>query len=240
MNLCVDIGNTRIKLGVFDERNMVYYDVVDREAYKEIEAVLSKYTISRTIISSTQGIVTSFEEVLSTYDLSPRYLSSELKLPFKNTYRTPKTLGKDRIAVAAAAMGLFPNQNVLIVDTGTCVTYDVVDAEGTYHGGNISPGWRMRHKAMHAFTTSLPELETKQNKFVLGKDTTSAIQNGAFYGLAYEIEMYIRELGIRFPDLIVILSGGDANIFGEAINSKIFVRPNLVLEGLNEIIQLNE
>jgi type III pantothenate kinase len=166
-------------------------------------------------------------------------LDHHTKIPVKNKYDTPETLGKDRIAAVSAAYKLFTKNNHLVIDIGTCMTLDFVTKAGNYLGGNISPGVNLRLRAMHEFTSSLPLVKFDKTKKLLGKSTNEAIKNGAVYGITTEIESYIRRLEIKYDNINVILTGGDATFFGELIDYQIFVDPNLVLKGLNEILKIN-
>ncbi len=157
-------------------------------------------------------------------------------LPIKNLYKTPKTLGMDRLAGVMGAQAMYPGKNVLVMDLGTCIKYDFIDAKGCYHGGNIAPGLSMRLSSMHEMTGKLPLVAAKFNKEVLGKSTTEAMQNGAVWGIKLEIEGFIKTLTEKWGDITIILSGGDSNYFGEIIESKIFVCPDLILIGLNQTL----
>lgn len=235
MNLAIDIGNTRIKVAVFDERTLVYYDVIDDDIDKELALIYDRYDIDKVISSSTRKEITDFEkEIMSRHQLVR--LSHETPVPFENLYQTKKTLGKDRIALAAGGAMLYQDVNALVIDLGTCITYDFVTADAKYLGGNIAPGLKMRLRAMDEFTSALPLVDPVRNEELLGYSTTTAIQNGAFYGIVFEIEGMVERLQKNYKDINVILTGGDAQFFAEAINSKIFVHPYFVLEGLNEII----
>lgn len=238
MNLCIDIGNTRIKVGVFQDKEMTYFDIIDDDLDKEISRVFDHYDIKSIIISSTRDTITDFEEKLM--DMYPVIrLDSDTSVPFKNLYKTPTTLGKDRIAVMAAASRIFHQEHNLVIDLGTCITYDFIDDQGTYYGGNIAPGMKMRLQAMHDYTDGLPRAKSVLNSFYLGQSTDEALQNGAVYGIKFEIEGLIRQLQEEFGHLNVILTGGNAEFFADVINSKIFVKPYFVLEGLNEILIYN-
>ncbi len=160
-------------------------------------------------------------------------------LPIKNQYKTPKTLGKDRLAAIMGAHALYPDQAALVIDAGTCVTYDVLDNKRQYLGGNISPGWQMRLDAMEHFTAKLPRPETKALDNWLGEDTNSALQDGAYYGLLFEMQGYINEIKTKYPFVNVLLTGGDAEFFAKKLKSKIFVNQNLVLIGLNKTLHYN-
>ena len=168
-----------------------------------------------------------------------RQLDTRTPLPVENRYATPETLGKDRLAAAIGAWAQYPGQHCLVVDAGTCLTLDLVTAEGSYLGGNISPGVRMRLRAMHAFTARLPQVDVGAYKALLGQSTESALQNGGLLGAVLEIEGLASRLSDSYPGLITVLTGGDAAILAERLKSKIFVHLNLVLEGLNKILEYN-
>jgi type III pantothenate kinase len=166
-------------------------------------------------------------------------LSHSTPLPFKNLYRTPENLGKDRIAAAAGAFAAFPDTHTLIIDMGTAITFDILTSAGNYLGGNISPGLAMRFRALHAFTSRLPQLEKDEFSDDPGTDTRSAIISGVQKGILYEIQGYIEHFSKLYPGLKVILTGGDGDFFAKPLKSPIFVIPNLVLCGLNFILDFN-
>ena len=176
--------------------------------------------------------------------LSKKYhhilLNYKTKIPIVNAYKTPRTLGLDRLAGAVGAHSLYPKKNILILDLGTCIKYDYIDKGGIYHGGNIAPGLNMRIESMHHFTSKLPLVKKKFNENIIGNSTISALQNGAVWGIKCEIEGFISYLTQKKQKFSTILTGGDAQYFGEIIDSKIFVVPNLVMIGLNEILLLNQ
>ena len=149
-------------------------------------------------------------------------------------------MGRDRIAGVAGAQVLFPNRSCLVIDIGTCVTFDVIDAKGMYLGGNISPGVELRLKAMSTFTARLPLVKRGKLGKLIGNSTTSALQLGATSGTLHEIQNFINEARALYKGLNVILTGGDAHFFAEQLKTKIFVNPNLVLIGLNKILEINE
>lgn len=237
-NLCIDIGNTRIKIGVFDKGVMVHHDAFYTQTIAEVSALIEKYKITTAISSSTRKSVNAYEKRVATTVPLTR-LSHNTKVPIENTYRTPKTLGKDRLAVMVGCTRIYPAANCLVIDAGTCITYDVITAEGKYLGGNISPGLRMRAEAMDAFTSTLPLVEPKYNADYLGRDTTSAMQNGIVYGTLSEIESLIAMIRKDIGAVNVIITGGDASFFADLLNSKIFVHSFLVLEGLDVILNYN-
>lgn len=168
-------------------------------------------------------------------------LAGDTKLPLRIQYATPETLGKDRIAAAVGAFKRFKGseKHSLIVDMGSCITMDVISPDGVFMGGNISPGLRMRLTAMHDYTGKLPFADVHIPEILIGNSTITALQNGGIKGAFYEIEGFIRSLKGEFGKINVILTGGDAVLFAKFSKNKIFVLPNLVLEGLNEILIYN-
>ncbi|NNK40613.1 MAG: type III pantothenate kinase, partial [Winogradskyella sp.] len=161
------------------------------------------------------------------------------KLPFINKYETPKTLGVDRIALVSASVLHFPDQNVLIIDAGTCVTYDFITNDNNYIGGAISPGLSMRYRALNTFTAKLPLLNVQQPKSVVGKTTESSIHSGVVNGIVLEIDGVIDQYKEQFGDLTVILTGGDGKFLSNQLKNSIFANSNFLLQGLNYILQFN-
>lgn len=237
-NLVVDIGNTLIKLAVFKQRKCLYTKAYSKVLVRDIKVLDDKYAIEVVIVSTVRKKIPFFIQHLSkNYHLI--LLDYKTKIPIKNLYKTPKTLGLDRLAAVVGAHMAYPSKNALVIDLGTCVKYDFIDNHGQYHGGNIAPGLEMRLEAMHQMTSKLPRVQKRKNN-VLGKSTTEALQNGGVWGLKSEIEGFIRTLTKSRGKITVILTGGDAEYFGDMIESKIFVIPNLVLMGLNEILLYNK
>lgn len=204
--------------------------------------ILNKLTITEplgaAIISSTATIPASLLECLKNI---PQYilLDYTTPCPVKNRYKNPASLGMDRLAAAVGARKLFPDQACLIIDTGTCITMNYLSAAGEFLGGNISPGIKMRLKAMHTFTARLPLAEINLPEDYFATNTIQAMQNGAVKGAFREIDSFIEETIIKYGTINVILTGGDAYMFESYTKNKIFVAPNLVLEGLNEILKYN-
>lgn len=163
------------------------------------------------------------------------------KLPFKLNYHTPQTLGDDRIAAVAAAFKLYPNKNVLIIDSGTCITYDLIDDKAVYNGGAISPGIKMRFKALHEMTGGLPYIEFEDQIIEFpGKSTEDSIKNGVLNGMIHEAQSFIDDLSNKYEELIVLIGGGDRKYFETNLKGNIFARENLILEGLNSILLFND
>ncbi|MGB3776659.1 MAG: type III pantothenate kinase, partial [Leeuwenhoekiella sp.] len=166
-------------------------------------------------------------------------LDHRVKVPFKNLYETPTTLGVDRVALMAAAVKNHPGQNVLVIDTGTCVTYDFKNKKEEYLGGSISPGLSMRFKALHQFTANLPLLTSQKSVKTIGKNTSEAIQSGVIYGISHEINGVINSYIEDYPDIEVILTGGDALFLSKTLKNGIFAHQNFLLEGLDYIMVFN-
>jgi len=237
VNLCIDIGNSRIKIGIFEEGHLVRHDVFDTMSNQDMADILGHYPIRRAISSSTRIVETEFEKRVQT-QISYMKLDHTTPLPISNAYDTPETLGKDRVAGIVGSQKLFPNENCIVIDAGTCITYDVI-VDNTYLGGNISPGLHMRAEAMDKFTSALPLVEPKFHENYIGKSTEMAMQNGIVHGTIFEIDSFISKVKADFSDINVIITGGNAQFFADILKSKIFVHSNLVLDGLDVILNYN-
>ncbi len=236
MNLAIDIGNTQIKSGLFDKEEL-------KEVFApgtSIEEVLANKKIKYAIISKT-GVNDEVEYWLKEKKIKTVVLSHQLKLPLEILYKTPETLGADRIAGSVAASALFADQNVLKIDFGTCITYDFVNNRHQYLGGAISPGMIMRFKALHNYTAKLPLVDPMQylNYELTGSDTATSMLSGVVNGMKEEVGGIIKEYNQRFGNLQVVGTGGDAGFFVTLLKNEIFARPYLVLEGLNRILNFN-
>ena len=238
MNLCMDVGNTKAKLAVFGKDDKLVADLTSKNVgIRKVGQINKKYSILSGIISSTRNLDPEFiDKVRKLFPLI--VLSEQTIVPIQSEYETPATLGKDRLAAVVAAYRLYSDETVLVVDIGTCITYDIID-RGTYKGGNISPGIHLRIEAMHRYTDKLPRVPFKINNDIEGKSTVKALQNGAFHGTKGEIDSFIREFKKKYASLKVIFTGGDAQIMAGSIDFPVEVRPLLVLEGLNEILKYN-
>lgn len=239
MNLIIDVGNTRIKMAVFDDGKMIHnesltIDLLVSEAIK----IIKKYNCKNAIISSV-GLVnkSKIDELYAKINLLE--LNYNTKVPFINKYSTPKTLGVDRIALVSSAIVNYPNRNVLIIDAGTCITYDFVNNEGIYYGGAISPGLQMRYKALNFFTEKLPLLEPSEIIDLVGNSTESSIHSGVINGVINEIDGIIKQYRKKNTDLTVVLTGGNVNFLANRLKNGIFANPNFLLEGLNTILTYN-
>jgi type III pantothenate kinase len=240
MNLAIDIGNTRVKAAVFEGDKLVELAVFDKAIIvSEIMKIAKKNTISAGIISNVAPIS---EKKMQQLKKSVNFIivSAALKVPFTNLYKTPNTLGVDRIALVAAAVKQFPNKNVLIIDAGTCITFDFVNKKTAYLGGAISPGIKMRYKALHAFTANLPLIDILEFKDFIGKNTEESILSGVLNGVIKEINGVIEDYKHKYLHLTIVLTGGDTNFLSKQLKSSIFANQNFVLQGLNEILKFNE
>jgi len=239
MNLCIDQGNSSTKVGVFNQTELVETFVFEKIEKADVLALIDRFSIDRCIISSVTSNNEVFIDLLETHFVDFIELSHKTAIPIENRYATPETLGKDRLAVVIGASFLKQNTDILVVDAGTAITYDFIDAQNIYHGGNIAPGLNLRLRALHEFTHKLPLVEIKRESPLLGNSTDSAILSGAIYGIVFEIDGYINILKIKYPQLSVFLTGGSTFYFDTKLKNAIFAERNLVLIGLNRILQYN-
>lgn len=236
--LVIDIGNTRIKTTVFRNDKIVFSRVDKNILVRDIREIAGKYPFTHVIYSSVRKKEPRFLEHLKRH-YSVFAFDNSIALPINNRYKTPATLGMDRLAGAVGAYNKFPDKNILIVDMGTCIKYDFLNAKGEFMGGNIAPGLEMRLESMHIMTSALPREKAQFNADLIGKTTSEALQNGAVWGIKLEIEKFIETLTAKVGQLHVILSGGDSKYFGEILESQIFVLPELVSFGLYKTLKYN-
>jgi type III pantothenate kinase len=240
MNLCIDIGNTRTKVAVFDTDGSLIKLII-REDYTsgKLDKVLKKYEIENVIVSSVRKKQGKYKRMLGNKIKNFFELSHETPIPVNNLYHTPETLGKDRLAGIVGAYYLFPGSDVLVVDAGTCITYDIIDSTGNYLGGSILPGIEMRFKALNAFTARLPLVHRDLLESHIGDTTLTSIQTGIQFGVVYEMKGFISKYREIYPDIRVLVTGGDATFFESQMENQIFAVPDLVLMGLNQILNYN-
>ncbi|MBI9040460.1 type III pantothenate kinase [Lutibacter sp.] len=239
MNLIIDCGNTRIKLAVFNNSKMIYNEAFTTHNFlEEVVNCIEKYKCNNAIISSVGDL--KIEEINTIKEKIPLIqVNSTLKIPFFNKYSTPKTLGVDRIGLVAAAVSQFPKKNVLVIDAGTCITYDFVDAKANYYGGAISPGINIRYKSLKKFTKKLPLLKPNFNVQLIGDSTETSIHSGIINGVLGEMDSIIERYRIKNEDLTVVLTGGDVKFLSNKLKNSIFANSNFLLEGLNSILTYN-
>lgn len=242
MNLVIDWGNTRLKTGWFQGT-----DLVDVGRYESVEALMSALenrVPAHVLVSSTSRPGQLIRQQLSELRATVWVLDSQTQVPIEKAYDTPLTLGADRVAAAVGATALFPGQDCLVLDLGTCLTADLVDREAVFQGGLISPGVRMRFRAMHEQTARLPLVEVPEEvedkwPSPTGKNTRHAMQSGVMNGLAFEMNGIVDYYRRERPGIVVLMCGGDASSFESRLKPPIFVVPELVLIGLNRILRYN-
>ncbi len=238
MNLVVDIGNTLAKVAIFEADSILFNKRLNSsDLKKEITALHARFGFKNAIVSNVGENQKNIFEALKNVKIL--FLNHKTPIPFQNNYATPKTLGVDRIALVAAAALLYPNQNCLVIDAGTCITYDFLTQNKIYNGGAISNGLKMRYQALHHYTASLPLLEKSIEFNRNGASTNDAMHLGIEQGVLYEIEGFIDDFRNHYANFIIILTGGDAKHLSKSIKSSIFVRPNFLMRGLSKIVAYN-
>jgi type III pantothenate kinase len=240
INLVIDIGNSRTKLALFNQHDLMFSVPIDQLTVNHVKMLKDEHPqLCRSILSSVKPVDNELLQFLSgNFDLFIE-LDHQTKLPIKNLYKTPETLGKDRIAAAVGANELFPDQNLLVIDAGTAITYDLVSEKKQFIGGNISPGMEMRFKALNHFTGKLPLINYSNDFHLFGTNTTDAIRAGVQNGILYEIEQTIEVFSRIYQNLQVVLTGGDSIFLAKRLDDSIFVHLNLTLIGLNRILEYN-
>lgn len=234
----VDIGNSRIKIGLFTNSSLGRVLVVDEITLKEVQTIIS-YGVEAVIVSSVRGDESCWD-ILNSYFEKIIIMSSSLNLPIEIQYRSKDRLGLDRIAAVVGGSVRLPKQNILIVDAGTAITYDFITEDGVFIGGNIAPGLSMRFESLHHFTKKLPKLSSDPDDFeVVGDSTESAIIRGVQFGISSEIEAYYNFFYDKYGEIGIILTGGDGKLFEKRVKNVIFADINLVLIGLDAILYSN-
>jgi type III pantothenate kinase len=233
MNAVIDAGNTRTKVGIFEGAVMQ-----QKEVFQSPEAVISFVNALKPANLLMSTVVEKGFEIFNRAIVSGRklQLTHQLSTPILNKYETPHTLGMDRMAAACGAWSIFPQQASLVIDCGTCINYEFVNKQGEYRGGAISPGVSMRFAAMNQLTDRLPMASPDAVAPLTGRSTLQCLQSGVMNGMLEEINGISARYGRDYPDIRVILTGGDAHFFEKLMNPSIFVAPDLVLIGLNSIL----
>ncbi len=241
MNLVIDAGNSFIKFGIFEGTQLLHSKRILSKDFTEtlISIRHTNPQLEAVIISSvgtlSKNAVTQLQKTFPT----ALFLDNTTKMPFTNCYTSPTTLGVDRLALVAAAAQCFPKQNTLVIDAGTCITYDFKNNKEEYLGGAIAPGLQMRYQSLHDFTANLPLLTSKFPQNDIGTNTNESIHVGVSTGLIHEIKGVIRQYCNTYDDLTVILTGGDAHFLSKRLKNGIFATSNFLLEGLNYILAFN-
>ena len=240
MNLIIDIGNSRTKFWVFNQNNEIESTYVGELHANHIDNLLGKYeSIDKVILSTVKDYPAELQEYLKNSFKSFIELDENTPLPIKNKYLSKSSLGKDRLAAAAGAAFLYPGRNVLVIDAGTAITYEFIDEENQYLGGNISPGLEMRYKALNIFTNRLPLLEVNEFSGIFGQTTHDAIHAGIQRGILYEVDGVINAFKENYGNLCVIITGGNANFFDKKLKNSFFAHYNLIAIWLNSILEYN-
>lgn len=239
MNLLVDIGNTRTKWAVMEAAGRIVEQGVDELDRALLDRVFARHDIARAMVTSTRGGAARELELLGERLSEVLLFSAETPVPIGIDYRTPETLGRDRVAAAVGAWTRYPGQACMIADFGTALTIDYLSAEGVFCGGAISLGVSNRLRALHEYTATLPLCEMSEEEQLVGRSTREAIEQGVMNSVQFELEGYIERLSKKNADLCVIFTGGEAKYFEKRIKNTIFAEPNLVFCGLNRILEYN-
>lgn len=238
MILAIDVGNTRIKCAVFEGAMLI-----ESFVFRKDDLLEGVENISKSYINITHLVVTSVGSIEKQHFLGLQnkfnihFISHTSKFPFVNKYETPQTLGIDRMVLAAGAVLQFPKYNRLVIDAGTCITYDFIDAEDNYLGGAISPGLRLRYESLHEYTSKLPLLALESPKSYIGNSTSQSIHSGIVNGVVLEIDGFISQYIVNTSNFIIILTGGDADFLAKRLKNTIFANSNFLLESLNQTFQ---
>jgi len=239
VNLTIDIGNTRTKVATFEGSDFVAEEKVEDISAQHLRDMVSRCRPERIAYCSVAAEDSDIEVALRDLPCPVLHVSGQTPAPVEVGYRTPQTLGADRLAAVVGAATLRPNTDLLVIDAGTCITYDLIEGSGLYIGGNISPGVEMRFEALHARTARLPHIIAEGDVPDLGYDTETAIRAGVMRGIGYELQGCIRHWLKRYPRLHIFLTGGDRFAFSEAVRQNLLTDSHLVARGLNRLLQYN-
>ncbi len=234
---CIDEGNTRTKWGIIEDGSTILSSDM-RLSYPEMSELCDEHTVDALALCT----VNPHLEIKYLQSMAQKFvhINSYCALPFLNAYSSPETLGPDRLALVAGMYKEYPDQACLGISMGTCLTYNFITETGIFRGGSISPGLYMRLKAMHEFTAKLPEIEFNRPNFLVGFDTSTAMQTGAYYGILEELDGFINRYKTDFgANINAILTGGDAEMFAPRLKNRIFVHQNLILKGVYAIAERN-
>jgi type III pantothenate kinase len=239
MNLVLDLGNTALKWAIFDDKNLIFRGKLDYSNVVYEFPEWSKYDIKQVAVSTEIEIQNQLKKIFETFD-SVLFINQNVSLPIKNSYQTPDSLGMDRLVNAVAARYLSNKQETLVVDCGTCLKIDLSTIENGFVGGSISPGITMRYEALHNFTHKLPLLKPMNFNKLTGVSTNDSIHNGVICGINNEILGSIENYKREFPDIHIIITGGDLSFLEKITEKKaIFAEPDLTLIGINLILLHN-
>jgi type III pantothenate kinase len=240
MLLAIDVGNTQIKVAVFEQNTLLNKEIIGFSNWEiAVNNTLSNFPKINNCVVASVGKLQKGDFLNLSSTVKMHFISSESKFPFQNLYRSPKTLGIDRMLLAAGAVFQFPNKNRLVIDAGTCITYDFIDENDNYLGGAISPGISLRYQSLHNYTDKLPLLSTEIPEELIGNSTNQSIHSGVINGVTLEIEGFVSSNLYRNDNFIIILTGGDSDFLAKRLKNTIFANPNFLLESLNQTYQFN-
>lgn len=228
-----------MKAGVFNQGTLIARAAWECWSLDAVLTLATNHRAENVILSEVGSPISDGDRASIASGRRLIALNAGTPLPFRNLYATPQTLGKDRVAAVAGALARFLGQNCLVIDAGTCITYDVLTADGDYLGGNISPGIGLRFRALPVFTAGLPIVEAGETAGLVGNSTETAIRHGVQLGALWEMQGAIEAMQQHWERLNVLLTGGDAEYFAKNLKTRIFASPDLVLEGLNKILTYN-
>lgn len=238
MLLAIDVGNTKVKAAVFENNTLLRKEIFAVNQFKNIiDKIIKEYPFIKNMIVASVGKLE--KEDFLCFKIKVLFISTNDHFPFQNLYATPTTLGIDRLVLSAGAVLKYPKQNRLIIDAGTCVTYDFIDEKDNYLGGAISPGIRLRYEALHNYTANLPLLTKEEPLNTIGNSTNQSIHSGVINGLTIEIDGFINSYSNIYKNFIIILTGGDSDFLVNRLKNNIFANQNFLLESLNQLFQYN-
>jgi len=241
MLLTIDVGNTKVKAAVFENNTLLYKAIFNLNHFKkEIEKTLNDYNLIENMIVASVGKIEEAAFLHFNKQVKVYFITKDYNYPFQNSYSSPNTLGIDRLVLAAGAVLNYPNKNRLIIDVGTCVTYDFIDENDNYFGGAISPGIKLRYEALHNYTSNLPLLVKELPESTIGNSTNQSIHSGVINGITYEIDGFINDYSNIYKNFIIILTGGDSDFLAKRLKNTIFASQNFLLESLNQLFQYNQ
>lgn len=240
MLLVIDMGNTQIKAAVFEQNTLLKKEIIAYEDWQiSLKKVIKKFSEISILVVASVGKLEKIDFLTLDSGLNVYFITRDSKFPFNNLYASPSTLGIDRMILASGAVLQFPKKNRLVIDAGTCITYDFIDSNDNYLGGAISPGIRLRYESLHNYTAKLPLLKKEKPIEIVGNSTLQSIHSGVINGVSFEIEGFINSVLNKNDNFIIILTGGDAVFLAERLKNTIFANPNFLLESLNQTFQYN-
>ncbi len=242
LSVAIDQGNSSAKISVFSGDEKVGSKRFENLTLQELDEFLSNYSdVTCAVYSSVVGDDQSIIAHLKNRFGKCYVLNHLMPMPLEIGYATPATLGHDRIAAAVGAVHLCGEQNLLVVDLGTAITYDFVEGGKKYVGGNIAPGLKLRFKGLADYCVALPKVNFEGDVPMLGYDTPTAIRSGVVMGVVSEVAQMAVQLEKCYGKVKVVLTGGDCNLISDKLQDfDVEIYDDLVTIGLNRILQYNE